>query len=206
MTVVVIGLGRRRGRRGGRSLLIGCALGIVGALALAVLLSSYDVLPTRAPARQAAVASDLTVERRAAIVRWQAAVQPLVLSGGQVVARGPRTGIGDIERGTLPTPVLADMASGWARRLAALKQEIAAVPTPDFLRPTQALLQEAMAGYVSASLSLLAAATATGARQTQLLDEAAAAGNAADRTYDRATAAIADWRAQLNLPTDWSSL
>ena len=201
MTAAVVAVGRR----GGRSLLIGSAVGVVTALLLAALLLSYDVLPSRSAAPQPAAAGTLLAERQAAIVRWEEAVQPLVLSGGQVVARGPRTGIGDIERGTFPTLVLQDMASGWVRRLSALDQQIGAVSTPDFLRPAHALLGEAMEGYVTASQNLLAATTATGAQQTQLLEDAAAAGNSADAIYDKATAAIAAWRAQLNLPTDWSS-
>ena len=200
MTVAVLGIDRR----GGRSLLIGSAVGIVAAATLAAVLSTTGVLSSWSSDTQPSSASALFAERQAAIVRWEALVQPLVLSGGQVVALGPRTGIGEIQRRKLSTPVLQNMASGWVRRLSALNQQIAAVPTPDFLRPAHALLSEAMDGYVSASRNLLAATTATGARQTQLLDEAAAAGTAADRTYDRATAAIADWRAQLNLPTDWS--
>ena len=200
MTVAVLGIYRRSGR----SLLIGSAVGIIAAVLLAAVLSTTGVLSSGSSATRPSSASALFADRQAAIVRWEALVQPLVRSGGQVVALGPRTGIGEIQRRKLSTPVLQNMASGWVRRLSTLNQQIAVIPTPDFLRPAHALLSEAMDGYVSASRNLLAATTATGARQTQLLDEAAAAGTAADRTYDRATAAIADWRAQLNLPTDWS--
>lgn len=177
-----------------RSLVVGLALGVVAALMFAGVTSLGS--PGARP--------DVAAERRTAIVTWQAAVHPLVLSGGQVVALGPRTGVGQIQEGELAPAVLADMAGGWLRRLSALDAEIAAVPTPDFLRPAHALLNDAMDGYVTAARHLLAAATATGPRQAELLAAAVAAGTAADRTYDRATAAIAAWRAQLNLPTDWS--
>jgi hypothetical protein len=177
-----------------RSLVLGVAFGVLAALMVAGVMSLGSSGPR----------PDVAAERRTAIVTWQAAVHPLVLSGGQVVALGPRTGIGQIQEGKLAPGVLADMAGGWARRLSALDAEIAAVPTPEFLRPAHALLNDAMDGYVTAARQLLAAATATGARQAELLAAAAAAGTAADRTYDRAIAAIAEWRAQLSLPTDWS--
>ena len=66
------------------------------------------------------------------------------------------------------------------------------------------LLGSAMQGYITASRDLLAAASATGAQRTELLAQASAAGKAADATYDKAVAAIAALRAELDLPTDWS--
>jgi hypothetical protein len=143
--------------------------------------------------------------RQAALVSWEAAIQPLVSSGGQVVALGPRTSIAQLQEHKVTDVEMRTMASGWVRRLSELQQRIAAVPTPGSLRTAHDLLGRAMSGYVTASRDVLEATSVTGARRTQLLQAAAAAGKAADHSYDLAVAAIAAQRAELSLPTDWSA-
>lgn len=141
---------------------------------------------------------------RSALVSWEGAVHPLVVSAGQVVALGPRTGVAAVAHPTLPMAQLHHMASGWATRLSALQQQVAGVRAPGFLHDADSLLDQAMAGYVTAANDLLTATTARGWRRTALLNDASAAGKSADHLYDLATAAIAAWRVRLGLPADWS--
>ena len=100
--------------------------------------------------------------------------------------------------------MLRQQATGWVRRLTELRQQIAAAPTPAELRPALALLDTAMAGYVTASRDLLSASGALGAPRSQMLAAASAAGKAADTSYDQGTAAIAHLRSQFSLSPDWS--
>lgn len=192
MTAMTFGIGHRQGR----SLRLGAVAGVVAAVAVLLVVA---LLASGTSSHSAAPKPDAS-----ALVVWEAAVQPLVTSGGQVVALGPRTAVAQLAQHKVTDAAMKDMASGWVRRLSQLDGQIAAVPTPDFLRPSHALLGSAMDGYVTASRDVLAATAATGARRDQLLRDASAAGKAADHDYDRATAAIAALRAQLSLPTDWS--
>jgi hypothetical protein len=195
MTSMAFGAGVRQGR----SLRLGAVGGIVAAMALLLVLA---LLSSRGP--QSGGHSDLGA-RQAALVSWEAAIQPLVSSGGQVVALGPRTSIAQLEEHKVTDVQMRSMASGWVRRLSELQQQIAAVPTPGSLRTAHELLGTAMSGYVTASRDVLEATSATGVRRTQLLKAAAAAGKTADHSYDLAVAAIAAQRAELSLPTDWSA-
>jgi HPt (histidine-containing phosphotransfer) domain-containing protein len=197
MTTMAFG----RGVRHGPSLRFGAVGGIAGALALLLVLAALagrSSGPRRSPLIELA-------DRQAAVESWEAAVHPLIESGGQVVALGPRKAIGQLQQGTITPTAVEDMATGWVRRLSELQRQLAAVATPVSLRRAHELLGSAMAGYVQASRGVLAAASETGARRAELLTAAAAAGTAADKTYDDATAAIASLRAALSLPTDWSA-
>ena len=200
MTSVALALGRRSARDA-RSLHLGLIAGLGTGLVLLLLFAGFSSVSSRSSARQA----QALAAQQAAVADWEEAVHPLIESGGQVVALGPRTSIADLEESTAPDPQKQSMANAWVRRLTELRQQIAAVPTPQSLRTAHELLDSAMAGYVTASRDLAAAAVAGGAQRTQLLSAAAAAGKAADHQYDLATAAIARLRAQLKMPTDWSS-
>lgn len=195
MTAMAFGAGIRRER----SLRLGAVAGIVAAMALLLILALLSAGGSPSGAR-----SDLGA-RQAALVSWEAAIQSLVGSGGQVVALGPRKALGQLEGHTVTDVDMRIMATGWVRRLSELQQQIAAVPTPQSLRAAHEQLSTALGGYVTASRDVLEATSATGVRRTELLKAAAAAGTAADHTYDLAVAAIAAQRAELSLPTDWSA-
>jgi hypothetical protein len=196
MTTMALGMGRRDPR----SLRLGLVGGIVASfllLLVVALLGSGSSQPRTSSLIELA-------DRQQAVVAWEDAVHPLLESGGQVVALGPRKGIGQLRDGSVRAAAMTDMAGGWVRRLSELQRQIAAVPTPASLRHAHELLDVAMTGYVQASRDLQAAANASGARREALLTAAAAAGTAADKTYDEAVASIASLRDQLNLPPDWS--
>jgi hypothetical protein len=197
MTSMALAIGTRGPRRA-RSLRIGAVVGIAAGLAVILLVA---LLSSRSPSGGAA---EERAAQQLAVDDWENAVHPLVLSSGEVVARGPRTGVADLAGRKVGDARMRTLASGWVRQLSELRTQLAAVATPVALRPAHDLLDTAMAGYVTASQDLLDAASATGARRAGLLTAAAAAGKAADRQYDQAAAAIAHLRAALNLPTDWS--
>ena len=196
MTTMALGMGRRDPR----SLRLGLAGGIVGAL---VLLLVVALLGSGSPEPRVSPLIELA-DRQHAVVAWEDAVHPLLESGGQVVALGPRQAIGQLREGSVTAAAMTDMAGGWVRRLSELQRQIAAVPTPASLRPARELLDVAMTGYVQASRDLVAAATADVAHREALLTSAAAAGTAADKKYDEAVAFVASLRDQLDLPPDWS--
>lgn len=184
-----------------RSARLGAAAG--GLLVLVLMLTFGFVASSSRPGGATLSATELA-SRRAAVADWEAAVRPLIVSGGEIVALGPRVAVGQIRDQSLPDAVMAGKASRWITRLTALTEQIAAVPTPAPLREAHDLLGAAMRGYLTASRDLLAATRATGTRRADLLTAAAAAGTAADHTYDQAMAAVARLRTQLGLPTDWS--
>jgi hypothetical protein len=196
MTTMALGMGRRDPR----SLRLGLAGGIVGALALLLVVA---VLGSGSSEPRGSSLIELA-DRQHAVVAWEDAVHPLLESGGQVVGLGPRQAIGQLRDGSVTAAAMTDMAGGWARRLSELQRQIAAVPTPASLRRAHELLDVAMAGYVQASRDLVSAAAAGGAHREELLAAAAAAGTSADTTYDEAIALIASLRDQLDLPPDWS--
>ena len=196
MTSMALTMGNRARTQVG-SLRLGAVVGIVFGL---VVLLVFALLSSRSTPT---TPHDLAA-RQSAVADWEAAVHPLISAGGQVVALGPRTAVADLASRKVPDAQLRTMAAGWVRRLSDLRTQIAAVPTPQQLRPAHDLLDAAMAGYVTASTDLLDAASATGPQRAQLLTDAAAAGKAADRQYDQAVAALARVRADLDLPTDWS--
>ena len=196
MTSMALAMGTR-GSRQSRSVRLGATAGIAAAL---IGLLVFAALSSRG--------SDENLHglaaRQAALVDWEDAVHPLISTGGQVVALGPRGAVADLAQHKVADAQMQGMAGGWVRRLTELRQQIAAVATPPQLQTAHQLLDTAMAGYVTASEQILAATSATGARRTELLNQATAAGQAADHQYDLAVAAIARLRAELDLPTDWS--
>jgi hypothetical protein len=196
MTSMALAIGSR-GSRHSRSLRLGAVAGIATGL---VVLLVFALLASR---HSSSGATNLAA-RQDAVSAWEDAVHPLITSGGQVVALGPRTAAADLASHHGTDAQLRVMATGWVRRLSGLRTQIAAVPTPAQLRSAHDLLDTAMGGYVTASRDLLEAASVTGPRRSELLAEAAAAGKAADHTYDQAVTAIANVRAELDLPTDWS--
>jgi hypothetical protein len=196
MTSMALAVGNR-GSRQSRSLRLGAVAGITTGLVVLLVLALLS-------SRHSTSSSSALAARQSAVADWEAAVHPLISSGGQVVALGPRTAAADLASHKVTDAQMRAMAAGWVRRLSELRAQIAAVPTPAQLRTAHDLLDTAMGGYVTASSDLLEATSATGARRGQLLAEAGAAGKAADHTYDQATATIARLRADLDLPTDWS--
>ena len=196
MTTMALAMGRR-GDRQAQSLRVGAVAGLAGVLAVLLVVA---LLSSRSPGHSR---SDLAA-RQTAVANWEDAVHPLISSGGQVVALGPRTAAADLASHKVPDAQMQTMATGWVRRLSDLREQIAAVSTPPSLRAAHDLLDGAMAGYVTASRDLLAASSATGAQRIQLLGDSTTAGKSADHQYDLAIAAIARLRAELDLPTDWS--
>lgn len=191
------------GLRSRRSLGWGAAIGVlttVGVLAVVgVVLGGHH---SRGSARL--VGKPTATLQQAQLTRWEADVHPLILSAGQVVALGPRQGVQQLEGHEFSAATNKQMAEGWVARLTQLRAQLTALDAPIFMAGAQSLLDRSFAGYITASQDLLAAATTTGARHTGYLDNANAAGRAADRLYDQATAAIAAMRAHLGLAVDWS--
>jgi hypothetical protein len=197
MTTMALAMGRR-GDRQAQSLRVGAVAGVAGVLVVLLVVAALS-------SRSHGHSGSDRAARQTAVANWEDAVHPLISSGGQVVALGPRTAAADLASHKVPDAQMRSMASGWVRRLSDLREQIAAVSTPPSLRAAHDLLDTAMAGYVTASNYLLAASSASGSQRAQMLSDAATAGKAADHQYDLATAAIARLRAELDLPTDWSA-
>ena len=196
MTSMALTIGRR-GDRQSRSMRLGAAAGVAAGLVILLLFTLVSSRSSDGGAHELGL-------RQAAVLDWEDAVHPLIEQSGEVVALGPKASIKDLAPNGQPDPELQRMATAWVHRLTDLRRQIAAVTTPSSLRSAHDLLDAAMAGYVTASRDLAAAAVATGSRRTQLLSDATDAGTAADHQYDLASAAIARLRAELDLPTDWS--
>ena len=170
------------------------AVAVAGALAA----GHHGASPDRGAAQR------LTAAHTTQLAAWESAVHPIILSAGQVVALGPRQGAQQLQSSEFSSATNQHMAAGWVARLTQLRAQLHKLQPPPFLGNVQTLLDRSLAGYIDASRALLAATTATVARRVSLINAADAAGQAADRLYDQATAAIAAQRATLGLPVDWS--
>jgi hypothetical protein len=189
--------------RPGRALRWGAIVGALTTLTVlalvSVLVSGHNSRASAGHGRRSAMAG-----QRVQLAQWEAGVRPLILSAGQVVALGPRQGVQQLQSHEFSAATNQHMAAGWVARLRQLRTELHSLKAPRFLSDAQSLLDQSLAGYITASQNLLAATTATGSQRASLLNDADVAGRAADRLYDQATAAIAAWRATLGLPVDWS--
>lgn len=124
-------------------------------------------------------------------VAYRDDVEPLLKDGGQVVGMGLKPGVADVANERYGQEVLVSMAAGWADELGGIRAEVGAIEPPRFLAETHWLFLQSLDGYTNAALALKAAAAAEDtARRDELVDLAATLGEAADRLYDRAAAAL----------------
>ena len=139
---------------------------------------------------------------KAALLAYEKQVVPLVQDGGRVVEQGMRPAVHDLQVDhVVPGWQIAREGDGWIASLTGVRREVARVSAPDGLRPAQQAFVEALDEYVDAARTFRAAALATGARRTELLDEGIRQAELADHTYDRGSAVVQGIRHDVGLPS-----
>lgn len=151
-----------------------------------------------------ALVAGLTAEDEltaAEVIAYEDKIGEPTAEGGKVVQLGLKVGLSDLggERKTAPA-VIADQARAWTRDLERVRAQLSAIDPPRRLRLVHADLLRSLTEYAgTAELIERAARAAEGTDRDALLDEAAARGRAADRTYDRAGTALQEARRSLGL-------
>jgi hypothetical protein len=137
-----------------------------------------------------------------ALLAYEKQLVPLVQDGGRVVEHGMRPAVHDLQvEHIVPGWQIAREGDGWITNLTEVRRKVARVSTPSGLRPAQDAFLEALDEYVVAARTFRAAALATGARRTELLDKGVSQAEVADHTYDRGSAVVQGIRHELGLPS-----
>lgn len=192
MTAVIARHRRPRPLRASAVVLAGA---VIGAVLVAV---TFTQLRTGERAERASLP---TPDADTGLAAYAAALAPLAVEGGQIVAEGLRPGLADIAQGAYPDDVLVRMASGWVASISDVRDEVAALHAAGDAATVAVQVERALAVYIRTAEALLDAARATGGERTVLIDRAAALGRIADRLYDAATAALPDFSPSLPTPT-----
>lgn len=136
-----------------------------------------------------------------AVEQYDAALQPLLRNGGQVVAEGLKPGVGDVANDAFIDEVLVRMTSGWLASLQAVSADVAALPVPSGLADVAVRYERSLRTYVRAAEALAAAAKTDGAERAALVERAAQLGRTADQLFDDAKTALDRHRAHAVVPT-----
>jgi hypothetical protein len=149
----------------------------------------------------------LTRDEKPALTRaqyeaWESAMLPELQAGGRTVEQGMKAAIDDLQnRHVVPPATIATEADAWVESLTATKGRVAAVVTPDVLKPAQRDFLAALDGYVAAAREFKKAALAPeGAARQTLVENGIRHGEAADDIYDRGGFLVQDVRRSVGLP------
>lgn len=141
-------------------------------------------------------------EQRRTTETYVDALQPLAVDAGRVVELGIKDALQQVGAGEASDPALARSARSYARQLTGVRAEIVALDEPAGLDDSGFV--EAIDSYVAAARSLEAAALASGAQRSALIDDVTEQGRAADDDWDRAAGAVQDHLGEVGLPkADW---
>jgi hypothetical protein len=159
-------------------LVIGVAVSVcIGGIALVVIQSGQSPPST--------AASD-----RAALTAYVAAIKGPTSQGGEVVAAEMRPSVKELTSGGVDGTTFAQRARGWKLEFERIRTRLDAVSTPDAVAAARPLFDQALQGYAQTASLYAQAGDAPGAQRASLLDQAASAGENADRLYDRAAAIV----------------
>lgn len=177
-----------------RALVVGAAVLALAALAVGSVALTRDERPPAAA--RASVTRD-------ELVAWENAVLPHLQAGGKTVEHGMKAAIDDlVNRHVVPPHVIAKEADAWADSLTLTRGKVAAVPTPEALRPALNDFLAAIDQYVAAAREFKKAALApAGPQRDALVASGIAHGETADRVYDRGGHLVQRLRISLGLPS-----
>jgi hypothetical protein len=137
------------------------------------------------------------------LLAWETTVLPHLQAGGKTVENGMKAAIDDlVNRHVVPPHVIAKEADAWVDSLTLTRGKVAAVPTPEALRPALDDFLAALDEYVAAAGEFKKAALApAGPQRDALVASGIRRGEAADRVYDRGGHLVQRLRISLGLPT-----
>lgn len=136
---------------------------------------------------------------RAAYLRYEKKILVPIDDGGRLVQQEMKPSLADLESGSLGVTEAVGRANAWRGVLQQDRAAMVALKPPPFLRGIEKLWGAAVDAYLVIPDLFAEAARATGAARSALLDQAADAGNRADRLFDRAARAMQFHRRRLGL-------
>lgn len=173
---------------------------VVGAAVLAVVAAGVGSYALSRDERPAAARASLTKDE---LLAWETAVLPHLQAGGKTVEHGMKAAVDDlVNRHVVPPHVIAKEADAWVDSLTLTRGKVAAVPTPEALRPALRDFLAAIDDYVAAAREFKKAALApAGPERDALVARGIERGEAADRVYDRGGHLVQRLRLSLGLPS-----
>jgi hypothetical protein len=139
--------------------------------------------------------------RRASVTAYDRAIQQPARDGGFVIQEGLKHGLAEVAADQ--PGAVAFQAVSWVATLEKVRSEFTAAArhlADDELRAAAADFDTALLLYKQAAETIGAAAIASGAPRTTLLERAARIGRDADRRYDAASAHLQKARRSVGLP------
>ncbi|MDQ3757418.1 MAG: hypothetical protein M3394_06195 [Actinomycetota bacterium] len=134
------------------------------------------------------------------IRRFEAAITPAAVEGGQVIELGLKVGIRDLDAGGPTSPALvAEQAELWAADLDRITTRFSDSPAPSSLVAVRKAFVAALREYAAAARLIGDGAKAEGDRRNSLLDGAVARARAADGLYDDAARRLQRLRREAGL-------
>jgi hypothetical protein len=140
-----------------------------------------------------------TASDRTALLRYAAAIHPLQLQGGQLIAEEIRPRLADLEFHKVTPEEFRVEASGWRAQLEQVRKRLDAVHPPPDLTRAAALYDLAMRQYEQAVDGFVTASRQPGSRLASAITAAVPAAEQADKTYDEADAAVDAEARSLNI-------
>jgi hypothetical protein len=139
-------------------------------------------------------------EDRAALLAYERALVPILREGGRLVQEEMKPSLREISEGEITGDTLLGRTAAWRGELERIRARLAALRPPAFLGDIGARWLAAVDAYLAAVDAFEALARApAGSERARLVAEAAAAGERADRVFDRAAAVIQFHRRRLGL-------
>ena len=185
-------------RRPSRNVLVAVAGGLaVAAVALAVAVTGGSSGGEYGGTSDTAASAD-----KAELNAYEQAITPIVREGGRVVVEGLRPGIAALLEASAPDDQIETMTAGYVAELRQIRDQLLAVTAPASLGKAVERFEAAMDGYVRAAELLHEAARARGDERRALVDQVAAAGEAADEVYDQAWEIVNAEKRRLGLPVE----
>lgn len=138
---------------------------------------------------------------RAIYLRYERALLPALKEGGRIVVQQMRPSLPELSDGKLSRQTAIERAAGWQSAFRQIRADVIGLDPPPFLGDIERRWIAAIDAYLEISDAFVAAATATGAERTTLLDRAVAAGVRADKLFDRAAKVMQSHRRRLGLRT-----
>jgi len=140
--------------------------------------------------------------QRAQLLVFFEALDPITKDGGRVVQEGLKRSVTDLHQSKLPDAELLATAEADQAEMERVRDQLAALKAPSFLRATKTLYDHALRDYVVTARVLVAAARATGDERAALVRLAIDMGEETDDFYEQAEDALARARARLGLPPE----
>jgi hypothetical protein len=147
-----------------------------------------------------AACSGVSAAERKAVDEYTKKAAELAKEGGRIVVQEIRPSLREIESGELKPEQFRTFAKGWKSGMENVRRGFAEARTTEHLKPVAKLFDEAFRLYIAAIDLFAAASLKTGQELKDAITAAIPTAERADKTYDRAAAALRKERKRVGLP------